>query len=1006
MEAEKLAVFVCDLAYGVSSWGLPQSDSVLRIRTESINTLWHKENLINLTVEALPLEFDVIAWIDPDIWFQRREWYQAACTALEEHCVVQLFDSVALTGEDGRLTTRMDGAAARGEIALGQTTPGYAWAARRSLWTEGGGLYDRAIIGGGDAVNASVWLPCAKGTLESLRYPNLDSGLTRQREWFEREGGSCGFIEGTIWHEWHGDVKNRQYLQRHKLVEGFDFDKGLVYRDDGLLEFAPHVSPAFRKSIALYFEQRQEDGDSGRSKSERGPDHGINLRTRSDLINALAIRTGAERYLEIGLRNPAHNFDHIDIEEKESVDPDPNAGAHYQGTSDAFFETVASLSGAERKEWDIIFIDGMHTAEQVYRDIYHGLMHLADGGFLVVHDCNPEDEWRTRSFEAFQKDAGPWNGTVYQAITYLCKVDPELECVVVDMDDGCGVIRRRSRPDGVPELPAGVFEREEFNFQAFSADRAKSIHLVSREEFIRKYLLDASEVQEIEEAESETAELRVTALLLNWKRPANFPLVIESIRKQSIPVSIWIWDNSGTLGSGEDFGADVVIRSSKNLLFWPRWMMAALSQTDYVFSLDDDLRLTDPELIQNCVSYMETTEHEVDSLMLGRTGVVLDSEKGYTQSTHVSAAAEQPSSAPPAPELEVNILKGQFLFMSREFLEAVPMKPEDDDDIRMSAAAKRCIIPPFMYGAFENLPDHDGLCEQSGHFERRNRAAQRYFRQVDSEKAIAQPASQLPEGIHSQHGKVWTYWEDVGQSPGYMGKLFECMRHHLGDRLIIADEKSIYDFLPKEEIDREWGFTHQHWSPHDWVVHKAEHIRLALVYYHGGIWIDADSIVFDHFDPWFDKLDEAGLIFRSEQLFGATPRHPFIGECLDLHRERQFGTWGNPGGLKRFLEPDFPHLFYGIPPEEHESKLGPSWRDSCSAKVSEACASRSVPEISDVIHDQQRYLTINSQSRQSEIKAMPEAEFMASGSLLASLIQHSLARDTEPTTYDVEFGAG
>jgi hypothetical protein len=140
------------------------------------------------------------------------------------------------------------------------------------------------------------------------------------------------------------------------------------------------------------------------------------------------------------------------------------------------------------------------------------------------------------------------------------------------------------------------------------------------------------------------------------------------------------------------------------------------------------------------------------------------------------------------------------------------------------------------------------------------------------------------------------------------------------------------------------------------------------------------------------------LIFRSEQLFGATPRHPFIGECLNLHRERQFGTWGNPGGLKRFLEPDFSDSFYRIPGEEHESKLGPSWRDSCSAIVSGTSADGSPAGIYDVIHNQQRSLTINSQSRKNEIKEMPEAEFMASGNLLATLIQHSLARDTKFTT--------
>src|SRR5690606_11871232 len=82
------------------------------------------------------------------------------------------------------------------------------------------------------------------------------------------------------------------------------------------------------------------------------------MRTRTDLLNHLAEKYSLERYLEIGVQVPALNFDKINCPYKIGVDPDPNASALHCVTSDEFFSY-------NKDQFDLIFIDGLHTAEQV-----------------------------------------------------------------------------------------------------------------------------------------------------------------------------------------------------------------------------------------------------------------------------------------------------------------------------------------------------------------------------------------------------------------------------------------------------------------------------------------------------------------------------------------------------------------------------------------------------------------------------------------------------------------
>src|SRR6187431_2637231 len=106
----------------------------------------------------------------------------------------------------------------------------------------------------------------------------------------------------------------------------------------------------------------------------------------TELLNYIAKKIGANSYLEIGIFNPSHNFDLINVSNKLGVDPAiKNRVDVYEGTSDEYFK------GYDRK-FDLIFVDGLHEKEQVKKDIINSFNCLNEGGVIVIHDCNPHSK--------------------------------------------------------------------------------------------------------------------------------------------------------------------------------------------------------------------------------------------------------------------------------------------------------------------------------------------------------------------------------------------------------------------------------------------------------------------------------------------------------------------------------------------------------------------------------------------------------------------------------------
>lgn len=212
---------------------------------------------------------------------------------------------------------------------------------------------------------------------------------------------------------------------------------------------------------------------------------------RWDIINCFIEKHDFKTYLEIGYYK-GWSFDNVKCFSKTATDPNPsktedqqklphgtfelqNGEILWKLTSDEFFDRLP-----EDAKWDIVFIDGLHEAEQVMRDIHNALNYLKPGGIIVMHDCNPPQyEHTTTGIE------GCWTGDTYKAFIRFKMKFPEYPSYVIDTDWGCGVIYNDLHKEFTCDMPNEDIERM-LHWEYFDRNRKNLLDLISVEEFKTK----------------------------------------------------------------------------------------------------------------------------------------------------------------------------------------------------------------------------------------------------------------------------------------------------------------------------------------------------------------------------------------------------------------------------------------------------------------------------------------------------------------------------------------
>lgn len=188
---------------------------------------------------------------------------------------------------------------------------------------------------------------------------------------------------------------------------------------------------------------------------------------RFDVINILSKYIKAKSYLEIGV-DAGYNFQKIDIPQKTGVDPNKKSKATCFLSSDEFFKI-------NKQKFDIIFIDGLHTSDQIEKDIFNSLDILNPKGYIVCHDILPKNK-KMQIVPRIQKE---WTGDVWKTWVKIRSIRHNLEMFVVDCDYGCGVIKYGEQ--NIIDI------KYDLTFENFLIHKKYWMHIINPTTFKNKY---------------------------------------------------------------------------------------------------------------------------------------------------------------------------------------------------------------------------------------------------------------------------------------------------------------------------------------------------------------------------------------------------------------------------------------------------------------------------------------------------------------------------------------
>ena len=168
------------------------------------------------------------------------------------------------------------------------------------------------------------------------------------------------------------------------------------------------------------------------------------------------------KYLEIGCEyNQIFNTIPLDIDMKIGVDP--FLGGTHRKTSDNFFKD-------KDINFDLIFIDGLHTYDQCQKDIINSLKFLKPNGIILLHDILPQN-----SYEEKPHRSGD-----------ICKIAVELanskniNFKIANIDNGVGIVKP------MQDFKYSIVENlNNKNYQKFVTEYYKSLPVINCNEALK-----------------------------------------------------------------------------------------------------------------------------------------------------------------------------------------------------------------------------------------------------------------------------------------------------------------------------------------------------------------------------------------------------------------------------------------------------------------------------------------------------------------------------------------
>jgi hypothetical protein len=290
-----------ELAYGARPFEVTSASNQLDVQLRSNSEMFYKEQLVNLTVQHWPSDWQYGGYVDGDFQFTNLGWALEAIHLLQHWDFVQLFSQYHdLTGDKGHTYRQANSFAwnythqdefvkksmgggntpdpyygqlidedtapkSQFPFGLSPGAPGGAWGWTRKAFESVGGMLDTCIMGSGD-----WWMAFGLANIVS---PNPMSGDMTIRSYnesiraWQRKAvtsieGNIGCVPNVALHSFHGDYGLRQYGTREQVLKNFSFNPltDLTRNGQGVYEWAGNKPGLVAAVRQVSLDRREDDG--------------------------------------------------------------------------------------------------------------------------------------------------------------------------------------------------------------------------------------------------------------------------------------------------------------------------------------------------------------------------------------------------------------------------------------------------------------------------------------------------------------------------------------------------------------------------------------------------------------------------------------------------------------------------------------------------------------------------------------------------------------------------
>ena len=290
LETKNVNLFVVECIYPKlnQQYKITDKDNPNHLQLTADTILWTKENMINVAVKKLlPSDYKAFAFLDADLHFNNQNWAEETLIKLNSCDILQPFHFGYNLNNKNELDQNpkimyswcyyrlMYGlnkprkpnnptkkSASSEELTQEAIHPGWAWAMTRTAYEKMGGLYDLAIVGGGDTILAK--------SIMNNNYMNTDKPYVLCSPYFRKSlydyqqrclGLKFGYTSGVVHHNYHGSLQNRHYTDRWQILIFNNYNPYyfLTRNECGMYKASPLFPPILEAEIMNYFRERNED---------------------------------------------------------------------------------------------------------------------------------------------------------------------------------------------------------------------------------------------------------------------------------------------------------------------------------------------------------------------------------------------------------------------------------------------------------------------------------------------------------------------------------------------------------------------------------------------------------------------------------------------------------------------------------------------------------------------------------------------------------------------------